>query len=284
MTDDSVISFDAHRANLLRLAYRMLGSMADAEDVLQEAYIRWARTEREEVRVEGAFLRRIVTRLCLDHLKSSRSRREDYVGPWLPEPVVETAPEEDVTLPLLLALERLSPLERAAFLLHDVFGESFDDVSRSIDRDPAACRQLAARAREHVRSERPRFPVKRDHGLKIAAAFYEACEAGDSASLGALLAADVRFHSDGGGKRPAAGRILNGISEVIRGLSAIFRLRGGEPELVKHAFVNGLPGFLTREADGMLQTTALLIEDDRVKAIYVMRNPDKLCHVERSIH
>jgi len=143
MTDDSVISFDAHRANLLRLAYRMLGSMADAEDVLQEAYIRWARTEREEVRVEGAFLRRIVTRLCLDHLKSSRSRREDYVGPWLPEPVVETAPEEDVTLPLLLALERLSPLERAAFLLHDVFGESFDDVSRSIDRDPAACRQLA---------------------------------------------------------------------------------------------------------------------------------------------
>jgi len=284
MTDDSVISFDAHRANLLRLAYRMLGSMADAEDVLQEAYIRWARTEREEVRVEGAFLRRIVTRLCLDHLKSSRSRREDYVGPWLPEPVVETAPEEDVTLPLLLALERLSPLERAAFLLHDVFGESFDDVSRSIDRDPAACRQLAARAREHVRRERPRFPVKRDHGLKIAAAFYEACEAGDSASLGALLAADVRFHSDGGGKRPAAGRILNGISEVIRGLSAIFRLRGGEPELVKHAFVNGLPGFLTREADGMLQTTALLIEDDRVKAIYVMRNPDKLCHVERSIH
>ena len=284
MTDDSVISFDAHRANLLRLAYRMLGSMADAEDVLQEAYIRWARTEREEVRVEGAFLRRIVTRLCLDHLKSSRSRREDYVGPWLPEPVVETAPEEDVTLPLLLALERLSPLERAAFLLHDVFGESFDDVSRSIDRDPAACRQLAARAREHVRRERPRFPVKRDHGLKIAAAFYEACKAGDSASLGALLAADVRFHSDGGGKRPAAGRILNGISEVIRGLSAIFRLRGGEPELVKHAFVNGLPGFLTREADGMLQTTALLIEDDRVKAIYVMRNPDKLCHVERSIH
>lgn len=284
MTDDSVISFDAHRANLLRLAYRMLGSMADAEDVLQEAYIRWARTEREEVRVHGAFLRRIVTRLCLDHLKSSRSRREDYVGPWLPEPVVETGPEEDVTLPLLLALERLSPLERAAFLLHDVFGESFDDVSRSIDRDPAACRQLAARAREHVRRERPRFPVKRDHGLKIAAAFYEACEAGDSASLGALLAADVRFHSDGGGKRPAAGRILNGISEVIRGLSAIFRLRGGEPELVKHAFVNGLPGFLTREADGMLQTTALLIEDDRVKAIYVMRNPDKLCHVERSIH
>ena len=284
MTDDSVISFDAHRANLLRLAYRMLGSMADAEDVLQEAYIRWARTERGEVRVQGAFLRRIVTRLCLDHLKSSRSRREDYVGPWLPEPVVETAPEEDVTLPLLLALERLSPLERAAFLLHDVFGENFDDVSRSIDRDPAACRQLAARAREHVRSERPRFPVKRDHGLKIAAAFYEACEAGDSASLGALLAADVRFHSDGGGKRPAAGRILNGISEVIRGLSAIFRLRGGEPELVKHAFVNGLPGFLTREADGMLQTTALLIEDDRVKAIYVMRNPDKLCHVERSIH
>ncbi|WP_449474568.1 sigma-70 family RNA polymerase sigma factor [Sphingobium chungangianum] len=282
--DDGVTSFDTQRATLLRVAYRMLGSMADAEDMLQEAFIRWARTDRQAVRVPAAFLRRMVTRLCLDHLKSARVRREDYIGPWLPDPIVEAEPLEDVTLPLMLALERLSPLERAAFLLHDLFGESFDDIARSVGRDAAACRQLAARAREHVRSERTRFPVERDHGLAIVAAFYEASRAGDAAKLGSLLADDVRFHSDGGGRRPAAGRILDGAVEVLRGLSAIFRLRRGHPELVKQAFVNGLPGFVTREADGILQTTALLIENDQVKAIYVMRNPDKLRHVEKLIH
>lgn len=284
MIDDGVTSFDTQRATLLRVAYRMLGSMADAEDMLQEAFIRWARTDRQAVRVPAAFLRRMVTRLCLDHLKSARVRREDYIGPWLPDPIVEAEPLEDVTLPLMLALERLSPLERAAFLLHDLFGESFDDIARSVGRDAAACRQLAARAREHVRSERTRFPVERDHGLAIVAAFYEASRAGDAAKLGSLLADDVRFHSDGGGKRPAASRILDGAVEVLRGLSAIFRLRRGHPELVKQAFVNGLPGFVTREADGILQTTALLIENDHVKAIYVMRNPDKLRHVEKLIH
>lgn len=284
MSDDGVASFDAQRGSLLRVAYRMLGSMADAEDVLQDAFIRWAGTDRQAVHVPAAFLRRMVTRICLDHLKSARVRREDYVGPWLPEPIVETEPVEDVTLPLMLALERLSPLERAAFLLHDVFGESFDDIARSIGRDAAACRQLAARAREHVRNERTRFPVEREHGLAIAAAFYEASQAGDAAKLGTLLADDVRFYSDGGGKRAAAGRILDGAAEVIRGLAAIFRLRRGNPDLVRHAFVNGLPGFVTRETDGLLQTTALLIEGNRVKAIYVMRNPDKLRHVEGLIH
>lgn len=284
MIDDGVASFDAQRATLLRVAYRMLGSMADAEDVLQDAFIRWTDTDRKVVQVPAAFLRRIVTRLCLDHLKSARVRREEYVGPWLPDPIVEAEPLEDVTLPLMLALERLSPLERAAFLLHDVFGESFDDVARSIGRDAAACRQLAARAREHVRSERTRFPVERDRGQAIVAAFYEASRAGDVATLGALLADDVRFHSDGGGKRPAAARILRGALEVLRGLSAIFRLRHSDPELVTQAFVNGLPGFVTREPDGILQTTALLIENDRVKGIYVMRNPDKLRHVERMMH
>lgn len=284
MIDDGVNSFDGQRAALLRVAYRMLGSMADAEDILQEAFIRWAATDREAVRTPAAFLRRMVTRLCLDHLKSARVRREEYVGPWLPEPIVETEPVEDVTLPLMLALERLSPLERAAFLLHDVFGESFDDIALSIGRDASACRQLAARAREHVRSERPRYPVERDHGLAIAAAFFEASRVGDAGKLGALLADDVRYHSDGGGKRPAAGRILNGAVEVLRGLSAIFRLQRGNAELVRHAFVNGLPGFVTREADGILQTTALLIEADQVKAIYIMRNPEKLRHVEKLVH
>jgi RNA polymerase sigma-70 factor (ECF subfamily) len=284
MSDDGVASFDAQRTTLLRVAYRMLGSMADAEDMVQDAFIRWAATDRDQIRTPAAFLRRMVTRLCLDHLKSARVRREDYVGPWLPEPILEAEPVEDVTLPLMLALERLSPLERAAFLLHDVFGESFEDVAHSIGRDAAACRQLAARARDHVRSERTRFPVERDHGLAIAAAFFEASQIGDAAKLGALLAQDVRFHSDGGGKRPAAGRILNGAIEVMRGLSAILRLRRGTPQLVRQAFVNGLPGFVTREADGLLQTTALLIEGDQIKAIYVMRNPDKLQRIDGAFH
>ena len=142
---DAAASFDPLRRTLIRVAYRMLGSVADAEDMVQEAFIRWMDVDRTEVRVPEAFLRRMVMRMCLDQLKSARHQRETYVGPWLPEPVVEEDEQEDVTLPLLLALERLSPLERAAFLLHDVFGLEFDEVATTIQRDPAACRQLAAR-------------------------------------------------------------------------------------------------------------------------------------------
>lgn len=276
--------FDAQRPGLLRVAYRMLGSMADAEDVVQEAYIRWAGTDREAVRVPAAFLRRVVTRLCLDQLKSARVQREAYSGPWLPEPVVEAEPAEDVTLPLMLALERLSPLERAAFLLHDVFGESFEEVAISIGRDAATCRQLASRARTNVRAERPRYAVDRAHGMEIAAAFFQASRGDGIANLGALLAQDVRFHADGGGKRPAVARILEGASEVIRAHAAIGRLSRGPSELIRYAFVNGLPGFVTRELDGVLQTTALLIEDGLIRAIYVMRNPDKLRHLEETAH
>jgi len=281
---DAPAAFELHRPELLRVAYRMLGSMSDAEDVMQEAFIRWAQADRAEVRVPAAFLRRIVTRLCLDHLKTARSRREAYDGPWLPEPVVEEQPVEDVTLPLMLALERLSPLERAAFLLHDVFGESFEDIAVSIGRDAAACRQLASRARTHVRMERTRYTVDHKHGLEIAAAFFQASRGDGLTPLGALLAQDVRFHADGGGKRTAVARVLEGAHLVMRALAAIIRLRRGTPELVRYAFVNGLPGFVTREPDGILQTTALLIEDGLIRAIYVTRNPDKLRHLERSVH
>ena len=138
-------SFDPLRPKLIRVAYRMLGSVADAEDAVQEAFVRWMGTDRSAVREPEAFLRRTVTRLCLDQLKSARHQRETYIGPWLPDPVVEEDPEEDVTLPLMLALERLSPLERAAFLLHDVFGVAFEEIAKTLDRDAAACRQLAAR-------------------------------------------------------------------------------------------------------------------------------------------
>jgi RNA polymerase sigma-70 factor, ECF subfamily len=279
--EDAAGSFDPLRPKLMRVAYRMLGSVADAEDVLQEAFIRWMGTDRGEVREPEAFLRRTVTRLCLDQLKSARRQRETYVGPWLPDPVLEEEEEEeDVTLPLMLALERLSPLERAAFLLHDVFGLGFEEVAATIRRDTAACRQLAARARTHVREARPRFHVDKQHGLELAQAFFTASRNGDMKALAAMLAADVSVHADGGGKRSAAMQPTVGFDAVMKlheYLAAHFRNNGSK--LVRASFVNGLPGFITLEADGELQTTALEIEDGKVAAIYVMRNPDKLRHL-----
>jgi RNA polymerase sigma-70 factor (ECF subfamily) len=191
---------------------------------------------------------------------------------------------EDVTLPLLLALERLSPLERAAFLLHDVFGESFDDIAETLGRDAAACRQLASRARQNLRADKPRYSVPREQGLNIASAFFAASRSGDVNALGALLARDVSFQSDGGGKRPALPRVITGAEEVAGLLGAIANIYNTMPsKLVRYTFINGLPGFVTEEPDG-LQTTALLIDQGQIKAVYVMRNPDKLRHLESAIH
>jgi RNA polymerase sigma-70 factor (ECF subfamily) len=279
--EDAAASFDPLRPKLMRVAYRMLGAVADAEDVIQEAFIRWMKADRDEVREPEAFLRRTVTRLCLDQLKSARRQRETYIGPWLPDPVLEEeGKEEDVTLPLMLALERLSPLERAAFLLHDVFGLGFEEVAATIQRDPAACRQLATRARTHVREARPRFQVDKRRGLELAEAFFAASRSGDMKALGAMLAAEVSVHADGGGKRPAAIEPVVGFDAVMKVheyLAAQFKKNGSK--LVRAGFVNGLPGFITLEADGELQTTALEIEDGKVAAIYVVRNPDKLKHL-----
>jgi len=278
---DAAASFDPLRPKLMRVAYRMLGSVADAEDMVQEAFIRWMGADRAAVREPEAFLRRTVTRLCLDQLKSARSQREVYAGPWLPEPVVEEVEEEEeITLPLMLALERLSPLERAAFLLHDVFGIAFEEIAETIHRSPTACRQLAARAREHVREARPRFRVEKQRGLEIANAFFAASRNGDMGALGAMLAADVSLYADGGGKRSAVGRPVLGIDHVMKmhaALAAFFREH--RSTLIRTALINGLPGFVTREADGELQTTALDIEDGMVTAIYVVRNPEKLRHL-----
>ena len=285
---DAAASFDPLRPKLIRIAYRMLGSVADAEDVVQEAFLRWFDADRAAVREPEAYLRRVVTRLCLDQFKSARHRRETYIGPWLPEPVVETAQDEidDVTLPLMLALERLSPLERAAFLLHDVFGVGFDEIAATIDRDAAACRQLASRARSHVRAARPRFDLPKERGLQIAAAFFAASRHGDMQQLRSLLAADVTAYSDGGGKARAATRPIVGIEPILKlhtGLASIFAAHMSQ--IVRYGFINGLPGFVTVEQDGVLQTTALQIEDGKIVAIYVMRNPDKLRHLGgRAIH
>jgi RNA polymerase sigma-70 factor (ECF subfamily) len=211
-------TFDPLRPRFIRIAYRMLGSVADAEDMVQDAFLRWLDADRDAVREPAAYLRRVVTRLCLDNLKSARHRRETYIGPWLPEPVVEAAEDEidDVTLPLMMALERLSPLERAAFLLHDVFGVSFEEIAETIGREPATCRQLASRARTHVRAARPRFDMPKERGLQIASAFFAATRNGNMRELQSLLAADVTMHSDGGGKKPAARRPIVGLDVVMQ--------------------------------------------------------------------
>jgi RNA polymerase sigma-70 factor (ECF subfamily) len=279
---DAASSFDPLRPKLIRIAYRMLGSVADAEDVVQEAFLRWIDADRQAVREPEAFLRRVVTRLCLDQLKSARHRRETYIGPWLPEPVVETAEEEidDVTLPLMLALERLSPLERAAFLLHDVFGVRFDEIAETIGREPTTCRQLASRARTHVRAARPRFHLPKERGLEIAAAFFAASRSGDMQQLRSLLAADVTAYADGGGKTPAAMQPIVGLEAVMQVHASLVRIFAEKmSRIVRYGFINGLPGFVTIEQGDILQTTALEIEDGKIVGIYVMRNPDKLRHL-----
>jgi RNA polymerase sigma-70 factor (ECF subfamily) len=278
--EDAAESFDACRPALVRVAYRMLGSVADAEDTVQECFIRWMRADRRQVCQPAAFLRRTVTRLCLDQLKSARARRETYIGPWLPDPLVQENADEDVTLPLLLALERLSPLERAAFLLHDVFDVDFDEVAQTIGREPATCRQLASRARAHVRGARPRYHLERQRGLELAAAFFRASRDGDVGALGSMLADDVSVHADGGGQRRAATRPVVGITHVLKYHKALARIyaKGGS-ELVRTCFINGLAGFVSIEADGEFQTTALEFDQEKVTAIYVVRNPEKLRHL-----
>lgn len=271
---------DPLRPLLTRVAYRMLGSVADAEDVVQDAFIRWMAADRGEVLVPAAFLRRMVTRLCLDRLKSARHQREAYVGPWLPDPIVEEELHQDVTVPLMLALERLSPLERAVFLLHDVFDVDFDEIAETVQRDAAACRQLAVRARVHVQQSKPRYLLERDKGLAIAQAFFAASRGGDLTSLAAMLTADVSLHADGGGKRPTVMVPVLGADAVMNVQEKLAaRWRGHPSTLLRVAFVNGLPGFVTKEADGEVQTTALDIEDGRITAIYVVRNPEKLRHL-----
>lgn len=272
------------RPRLLRLAYRMLGSVADAEDVVQDAYARWVSMDRETVRQPAALLRTMVTRLCLNELRSARRVRETYIGPWLPEPVCEAEEVgsiDDITLPLMMALERLSPLERAAFLLHDVFGLAFEEVAAAIGREAAACRQLASRARTHIQSGRPRFPVTKEQGMKIATAFFIASRNGNMAQLRSLLADDIVAYSDGGGRVPASPYPLRGVESVMQRHEQLSRDFDTAPSrLVRYVAIDGLPGFVTVEGGGVLQTTALQIEQNRIVAIYVTRNPDKLRHLD----
>lgn len=274
--------FEALRPRLIRIAYRMLGSVGDAEDVVQEAFLRWLDVDRETIREPEAYLRRVVMRLCLDQLKSARRQRETYLGPWLPDPIVDESADalDDITLPLMLALERLSPLERATFLLHDIFGVSFEEIAATIGREPAACRQLASRARKHVRQARPRFPIVKQDGLRLAEAFFRASRVGDLEGLRRMLADDVVVYADGGGKVAATAVPVRGIADVLElhaSLANVFAETMSR--LLRFGFIDGLPGFISMEQDGVLQTTALAIEDGKIVAIYVTRNPEKLQHL-----
>lgn len=286
--DGDLALFEAERPRLRRLAYRMLGSVADAEDIVQDAWLRWARSEAS-VDAPAAYLTRIVTRLCLDRMKSARARRETYVGAWLPEPLVASLdtgePEGDdsdeLTLTLMLALERLSPLERAAFLLHDVFGVALGEVAGTLERDPAAVRQLAVRARRHIHAARPRYAVGRAEADRLAQAFFAASRDGDLAALTALLADDVLIRSDGGGKVVAFRNPIRGIDRVLRLYAGLRKKFAGAPpvQAVRTITIDGLPGYIGYDRGNILQTTALEIRDGRIAAIYIVRNPDKLRHV-----
>jgi RNA polymerase sigma factor (sigma-70 family) len=273
--------FEAQRPRLLRLAYRMLSSVSEAQDVVQDAWLRWRRVDLSEVQNAPAFLSRIVTRLCLDAMKSARVRRETYIGSWLPDPLPE--PDDDLrtdnlTLTLMLALERLSPLERAAFLLHDVFDTPMDEIALILERDVVAVRQLASRARRNVQSDTPRYPVARDEGERIATAFLDATRTGNIGGLQTLLAEGVRIVSDGGGKVLAFPNAIAGIDKALRLYRGLFRKYGDVEILVRTVWIDGLPGYISLY-NGTLQTTSFQIEDGRILGVYKTRNPDKLAHI-----
>jgi RNA polymerase sigma-70 factor, ECF subfamily len=286
MTD----AFEPHRDFLVRLAYRMLGSFAEAEDVVQDAFLRWSDVDHAAVAHPRAYLARVVSRLCLDRMKSATAQRETYVGTWLPEPIVTHPGEplaDDLSLALLMTLERLSPLERAAFLLHDVFDMDYAEIAETLDRSEAACRQLAARAREHVREERPRFPTNDETRDKLVEAFMAAAFRGDIDALAHLLANEAVLYSDGGGKRPAALNPICGREEIVGFFGRLAnnpRFREAvAPEHFERVDINGLPGFILHTYDGV-ETIAFEIAGDQISAIYSVRNPDKLRHLSVSPH
>ncbi|WP_103099067.1 sigma-70 family RNA polymerase sigma factor [Novosphingobium guangzhouense] len=275
--------FTTQRSRLLRLAYRMLGSLSDAEDVVQDAWLRWARAD-SAIEYPTTYLTRIVTRLCLDRQKSARTQRETYVGPWLPDPLLGSVEpdvmiSDDITVTLMLAMERLSPLERAAFLLHDVFDMSLPEVALTLGREPAAVRQLASRARKHIRTARPRFAVKATEADRIARAFFVAARDGDTAQLAGLLAEDVEIHADGGGKVLAFRNVVRGVDNALRLFAGLRRKHAPVPTLIRTAMIDGLPGYISIDGAGLLQTTALEMYEGRITAVYIVRNPDKLGHI-----
>ena len=274
--------FESQRPRLTRLAYRMLGSLADAEDAVQDAWLRWTRADPGEVNDPAAWLVRATTRLCLDRLRAARAAREAYKGPWLPEPLIEDPADpveraEDISVAFLLALERLSPLERAVLILHDVLDTDYPSIAETLGRSEIACRQLLSRARTHVREARPRYGVTQDQVARLAAAFMDAMRRNDPAALSDLLAEDALLVTDGGGKRAAALRPLVGRADILNLIERlVWRGTWTPPTVMRIARVNGQLGAVMADDEG-LTTLAVEVDDDgRLATIYVVRNPDKL--------
>ena len=279
---DAAAGFEPHRKFLAGLAYRMLGSVAEAEDVVQDAFLRWREVDREKISEPRAYLARVVSRLCLDRMGKASRRREQYVGMWLPEPIVAEPAQtlaDDLSVALLLALERLSPLERAAFLLHDVFDMDYAEVAEAIERTEPTCRQLAARARKHVRDERPRYAPNDAEARKLADAFVAAAATGDVEGLSRMLAEDVVLYADGGGKRRAALKPITGRAKILRFYQGIRKKRGDISALrTEPTTLNGLPGFVFHTKEGT-ETVAFEVAHGGIVTIYAVRNPDKLQHL-----
>jgi RNA polymerase sigma-70 factor (ECF subfamily) len=287
MAELGAAAFQAHRPRLVRLGYRMLGSIAEAEDVAQDAWLRWQGAERDQIADPAAWLVRTATRLCLDRLRAEKTRREAYRGPWLPEPLIEDLAEdpleraEEVSVAFLLALERLSPLERAVFLLHDVFDADFSAVAETLGRSEAACRQLAVRARDHVRDTRPRFSVGQEEAARLAIAFMDAARNNDLEGLRNLLAEDAVLITDGGGKRSAALRPMVGRDDILalfKGLQ--WRTNWLATPKVRLVRVNGYLGAILDTQEGPITVAFQPGDGGRLAAIYMVVNPEKLTRVE----
>ncbi|MFE7743218.1 RNA polymerase sigma-70 factor [Nocardia sp. NPDC057455] len=285
-TDRATEAFVAHRNLLFTVAYEMLGSAADAEDVLQETWLRWVEVDSEQVRDERAYLVRITTRQSLNRLRTLKRRKEAYVGPWLPEPLL-TAPDvaedvelaESMSMALMLVLETLSPTERAVFVLREAFDIGYDEIAAAVDKTPAAVRQIAHRARKHVDARRPRSVVSVRETQAVLESFQRALETRDLQGLLDLLAPDVVVVSDGGGVKQAALRPVVGADKVVRFVTV--GLRKLDATLtVGPSVVNGGPALLLRlngEIDGVM---AARVEDGRITGLYYIRNPEKLTRVE----
>lgn len=276
-------AFEPHRARLFAIAYRMLGSAAHAEDVLQEAWLRWSAAREESVRSAGAWLTTVVTRLCIDERKSARARRESYVGPWLPEPVCSSRFEEpdpdSLSVAFLVLLEALSPAERAAYLLHEVFDYSHGEVADVLGREESACRQLVHRARQHVTEGRPRFSPSREQRQQLLGRFVHALSQGELGPLEELLARDATLWSDGGGKVRAAMHPIRGANAIARFfLGVLKKIPPGTDEAYTFEEVNGEPAVVRRT--GGTVSAVLWVEGaasaSEVTAVRLVLNPDKL--------
>jgi RNA polymerase sigma-70 factor (ECF subfamily) len=283
-------TFDQHRSLLFSIAYRMLGSVADAEDMLQETFIRWQQAGEEDVRSPRAFLVTIISRLCITHLQSARVRREEYVGQWLPEPLV-TNPgndplqaihvDESLSMAFLVLLERLTPVERAIFLLREVFEYEYSDISAVLGQSEANCRQILTRARQHVNALRPRFKASMRKRNDLLERFLRAATSGDMDALLSLLSKDAVLHSDGGGKAIAVPNIIEGAEKVARGVLGALR-RLVPKEVVRCPMeINGAPGLVSYLDGKPFSAVSLDTTDGQIRAIYIVTNPEKLEHLPK---